>query len=244
MLHRLDPRAKIIGLAGLVVVVVSTPARPVWAFILYAAILLFLIGVARLPLGQVFRRALIVAPFIGAVAVFLPFYQQAGSGGYSLGGLHVTSEGLLVLWNVGAKAVLSVLGMIVLGSTTGFAGLIDGFARLHAPKVLLLIVSFMYRYGFVIADEAGRMRRAMASRNYRARWLWNTPVLGHALGALFIRSYDRGERVYVAMVSRGYEGSVAFAGTTSLGRCERLFVAVLLGVAIAIRVAASVGGGM
>jgi cobalt/nickel transport system permease protein len=242
VVHRLDPRAKIVGLIGLVVLVVSTPARSAWAFILYLAVLLFIVGAARLPLRQVFRRVLIVVPFVAVVAVFVPFYHQTAAGGYDLGDLRVTGEGLLVLWNVGAKAVLGVLSMIVLGSTTGFAGLVDGFARLRAPRVFLLIVSFMYRYTFVFADEARRMRRAIAARNFRARWLWNTPVFGNVVGALFVRSYGRGERVYVAMVSRGYEGTVPLGGTASFGRAEALFLSLLLGVAAVIRVVASLGG--
>jgi cobalt/nickel transport system permease protein len=235
----LDPRAKILGFIGFTVVVVTTPARAVWAFVLYAALLLFLIGLARLRLGHVFRRALIVVPFVAAVAIFLPFYDQAGSGGYSLGAMRVTGEGLLVLWNVGAKAVLGVLSMIVLGSTTGFVGMVSGFERLRTPRVFLLVVSFMYRYSFVFVEEALSMRRAMASRNYRARWLWNAPVLGQMLGALFVRSYGRGERVYVAMLSRGYEGAIPLGGSTSFGPAETVFLVAILASAIAIRIVAT-----
>lgn len=241
-LRELDARAKIIALIGLTVIVVTTPARAMWAFALYAALLVFLIGLGRVPLGYVLKRLLVVLPVLLMVAVFLPFFHKAGRGSYSLGGLNVSNEGLLVLWNAGAKAVLSVLSVTVLGATTPFADLVTGFAHLRAPKVFVLIVSFMYRYSFVFANEAGRMRRAMASRNFRARWLGNVPVLGRMLGALFLRSYGRGERVYVAMLSRGYEGTVTLASDTDFGAAEAVFAGTILAAAIAVRVFASLVG--
>jgi cobalt/nickel transport system permease protein len=242
LVRRLDARAKIVGMIGFTAVVVTTPARAVWAFVLYSAVLAFLIGFARLPLRYVLKRALVVVPFVLVVAVFLPFFHKSGAGGYSLGGSRVTGEGLLVLWNAGAKAVLGVLSMIVLGSTTPFAEMVSGFQRLRAPNVFILIVSFMYRYSFVFVEEALRMQRAMASRNYRARWLWNVPTLGHMLSALFLRSYGRGERVYVAMLSRGYEGTVRLGNGTAFGLAETAFLGTILGLVIAIRVSASLWG--
>jgi cobalt/nickel transport system permease protein len=237
--HRLDARAKILGFIGFTVVVVTTPAGAIWAFVLYAVVLAFLIGLARLPLTYVLKRALVVVPFVLVVAIFLPFFHRAGAGGYSLGGMRVTGEGLLVLWNAGAKAMLGVLSMIVLGSTTTFPDMVSGFERLHTPKVFILIVSFMYRYSFVFVEELRRMQRAMASRNYRARWLWNVPTLGHMLSALFLRSYSRGERVYVAMLSRGYEGTVRVLGGSRFGAADGAFLVVLLGLVVVIRVISS-----
>ena len=242
VLHRLDARAKIVGLIGFTVVVVTTPASAVWAFVFYAAILAFLIGLARLPLRHVAKRAVVVVPFVLVVAIFLPFFDRAGGGGYSLGGLEVSNHGLMVLWNASAKAFLGVLSMILLVSTTGFTALVTGFERLHAPRIFVLIVSFMYRYSFVFLEELHRMQRAMAARNYRARWLWNVPVLGHMLSALFLRSYNRGERVYVAMLSRGYDGDIKLFSSSRFGLGESFFVGGMLGVMVAMRIAASLWG--
>lgn len=241
-LHRLDARAKIIGLIAFVVIVVTTPARAAWAFVLYAALLLFLLGLARLPFSYVSRRALVIMPLLMVVAIFLPFYGRSGGGSYSLGDMRVTGEGLLVLWNVGAKALLGVVSMTLLGGTTPFSHMVRGFERLGAPKMFVLVVSFMYRYAFVFADEARRMRRAMVSRGYKGRWLWNAPVLGRMLGALFVRSYGRGERVYVAMLSRGYEGTVPLTGRTRFGVAEAGFLTAILVAGGAIRVSASLWG--
>jgi cobalt/nickel transport system permease protein len=240
VLQRLDARAKILGFIGLAVIVVSTPAREVWAFAAYAAVLALLVGLSRLSLGYVFRRLLVVVPFVLVVAVFLPFFDRAGAGGYSIGAVHLTTDGLVVLWNVTAKAVLSVSSMILLGGTTSFAEMLTGFQRLRVPQIFVLIVSFMHRYSFVFAEELRRMQRAMAARNYRARWLWNVPTLGRVLGSLFVRSFNRGERVYVAMISRGYDGTFSLAGRAVFGWAETAFLASVIVVAVIVRVVAAV----
>jgi cobalt/nickel transport system permease protein len=117
--------------------------------------------------------------------------------------------------------------------------MVSGFERLKSPKIFVLIVSFMYRYSFVFADELRRMRRAMAARNYRARWLWNAPTLGYMLSALFLRSYSRGERVYVAMLSRGYEGTVRLMTGGRFRTTDALFLGALLLLVVSIRAVSS-----
>lgn len=236
--HAVDARAKIIGFLGFTVVVVTTPPRPGWPFVLYAALLAFIAALARLSPARVARRALVVVPFVLMVAVFLPFFHRSGEVVFSLGRFAVTEEGLLVLWNAGAKALLGVLSMIVLSSTTTFSELVGGFERLRAPKVLVLTVSFMHRYGYLFLEESRRMQRAMASRNFRARWLGNVPTLGHMLGSLFLRSYNRGERVYVAMVSRGYEGAMRLERGEPFRAADALFLTSVLAAVTAIRISA------
>jgi cobalt/nickel transport system permease protein len=236
ILRRLDARAKLLSFIGLAVIVVTTPAREVWAFGAYAIVLALLVGLSRLSPGYFFKRLLVVIPFVVVVAVFVPFFGRAGSGGYSVGTLHLSTDGLAVLWNVVAKATLSVSSMIILAGTTSFPEMLEGLQRLRVPRVFVLIVSFMYRYSFVFADELERMQKAMAARNYRARWLWNVPTLGHVLASLFLRSFNRGERVYVAMLSRGYDGRISLAVPTPFGGAECLFLALTLAAALAVRV--------
>lgn len=235
--HRLDPRAKIIGFLGFTFVVVSTPPLALWAFALYAVTLVFLLGLSRLPLGFVLRRALVVVPFVLMVAVFLPFLHEGTAGSISLGGLRVSGDGLVVLWNVAAKAVLGVLSMIVLISTTSFPELIAGMEALRVPRIFTLITSFMYRYSFLLVEEYQRMRRAMESRNYRARWLGDVPMLGHVLSSLFLRSYDRAERVYVAMLSRGFEGSMRSTTALSFRTADVVFLGLMAATLAGIRLA-------
>jgi cobalt/nickel transport system permease protein len=233
--HRLDARAKIVGFVGLTVVSVSTPADAVWAFALYGCVLFFLLGLSRLPVTFVLRRALVVLPFVLAVAIFVPFFDSAGAGGYNLGGVHVTQAGLLVLWNVAAKAFIGVISAVLLVSTTSFAELMAALERLRVPRVFILVASFMYRYAFLLTEEFQRMRRAMTARNYEGRWFLDAPVMGQVLSSLFLRSYARGERVYVAMMSRGYDGSARLSSPSSFGLREAAFLGGLAVTLSAIR---------
>ncbi len=239
LLHRLDARAKIVGFLAVTILVVSTPAQVVWAFVLYAVLLAFVAGLARVPATGLLKRLTIVLPLVVAVAVFVPFLDTGPSIDPGAAGATLQNSPWLLVWNTGAKAVLGVLSVSLLALTTTFPQLISGLERLRMPRVLLLIASFMARYGEVFAAELRRSQRALASRNYRARWLGNTPVLGHLLGALFVRSYGRGERVYVAMLSRGYDGRVPLWSTSRFGASEVLFLFCLVGAAVAIRVLAS-----
>jgi cobalt/nickel transport system permease protein len=234
-LHRLDARAKIVGFVGFTVVSVSTPASAVWAFVLYACLLLFLLGLSRLPLVFVLRRALVVLPFVLAVAVFVPFFDSAGPGGYNLGGVRVSEAGLLVLWNVTVKALLGVTSAVLLISTSSFPELMAGLEGLRVPRVFVLVASFMYRYAFLLTEEFQRMRRAMVSRNYQGRWFLDAPVIGQVVSSLFLRSYARGERVYVAMVSRGYDGSTRLSSPSAFSGADLLFLGGLAVALAAIR---------
>lgn len=239
LLEHLDARAKIIAFVVFVVVVVSTPAQVVWAFILYAALLTFVAGLARVSAGSLLRRMAFVLPILVAVAVFIPFFDPETTAGSASTAAEAQRTGWLLLWNAGAKAVLGVFSVSLLGLTTSFPQLISGLERLKMPRVFVMIASFMIRYGEVFAEELRRSRRALASRNFRPRWLGNAPVLGHMLSALFLRSYGRGERVYVAMLSRGYDGRVPLWGTSRFGAAEAVFMVSLVGTAVAIRVFAA-----
>jgi cobalt/nickel transport system permease protein len=240
--HAVDARAKIVAFVGFTVIVVTTPPRPAWPFLLYALLLAFVAALARLSPSYLAKRALVVVPLLVAIAVFLPFFRHSGSVVWSVGPFEVTEGGLLALWNAGAKALLGVTSVALLTFTTTFSELVEGFERLRMPSVLVLTLSFMHRYGSLFLEEARRMQRAMASRNFQARWLGNVPTIGHMLGSLFLRSYNRGERVYVAMVSRGYEGTIRLqrAGRFRVG--DALFLALMLAAVVAVRVAAWAGG--
>lgn len=213
---------------GLVVVAVSTPARSVWSFAAYGLILASILGLSRLPLGYVARRALIVVPFVLMVAVFLPFFQEGGTGGYNIGSVRISETGILVLWNTVVKAGIGILSVIILASTTSFAELISGMEALKVPRIFTLIVSFMYRYAFVLTDEFRRMHRAFVSRNGSLRHLGHAHRLGTLVGSFFLRSYDRGEMVHVAMVSRGYSGKMKVAAPPEAGRGDAVFLLTLI----------------
>lgn len=236
--HQLDPRAKLVGFVALIVICVSTPPDRYAAFAAFLGLELALVLLSRLPWRHVFKRMLVVLPFILVVAVFLPFFSKGG-GSYNLGPLTVSAHGLLVLWNVAAKSTVSVLAVILLSSTTPFPELLKGMERLKVPKLLTTVMSFMYRYIFVLVDEAQRMRRARDSRGWSGKWFWQGKVVGHMIAALFLRSYERGERVYAAMLARGYDGGVRSVYLYGFGAAEAGFAAMLLLFPLAARLLTS-----
>ncbi len=206
--NRLDARIKIIGALAAIVVCVSTPAAAFGAFGCYAAVLLLTIFLSRLSWRHIARRALVIVPFAIMVAAFAPFLHAGQTGGgISLGlGACSASPPALVVWNVVIKALFSVTVIVVLTGTTPFPEMLNGLRGLWVPEILVMLLSFTYRYLFVLGDELRRLRRAHAARGFRGRWLWQAASLGRLIGALFLRTYERAERVYVAMVSRGFTG--------------------------------------
>jgi cobalt/nickel transport system permease protein len=219
-LHRLDARAKIISLFALVVVCVTTPPRAYPAFGAYLALLAVGVWLSRVPPGYVLRRSLMVVPFVLLLGAFMPFLR---------------SDGLLMFWNVLAKSYLAVLALTLLSATTSFPKLLQGFRRLRVPAVLTLLAALAYRYLFVIADEALRTRRAGDSRGYGGKWLWHAKVIGQMIGALFVRSYERGERVYSAMLARGFDGKAMPGDGERLMARDWAFAGLALAALAAVR---------
>lgn len=201
--HRLAPEAKVAALFVFVLGVVATPREAMWAFGIHAFLLLAVVTFAELPVGFVLRRMTIELPFI-AFALFLPFL--GGGPETQVLGVGLSIEGLWGAWNILAKATLGVGASVTLVATTEIPELLHGFDRLRVPRLFTAIAGFMVRYIDVIAGEVQRTRTAMTARGHDPRWLWQVGPLATAAGALFVRSYERGERVHQAMVARGYDG--------------------------------------
>ncbi len=209
--HRLDPRTKLICSLAFILAVVLTPAGTWRVFASYLGILVVLILLSKLPIGYVLKRSLVIFPFVILIAVFVPFFKQGQEAvGYDIGTWHiaVTYEGLSVLINVMIKSWLCILCLIVLSSSTRFEELLHGMDRLKVPRIFVQITAFMYRYMFVLADQAMRMQMARDSRNFGLNRINIFKTMGNMIGMLFIRSYERAERIYAAMLSRGYYGEI------------------------------------
>jgi cobalt/nickel transport system permease protein len=237
-IHRLDPRAKIAGLAGITVVAVSTPLRAWPAFAACALALAAIAALARVGPRVLWTRLRVILPVVVFVAVFIPFAR--GGPQVDVGPLAVSEAGLATFALVTAKAAIGALSAVLLGATTGFPDILHGLERLRVPRLLTVIAAFMYRYVFVIADEARRMRAALAARAYRPRHLGQLAALGRLVTALFLRSYERGERVYLAMLARGYRGAMPRLAALAFRRADVVFVAALAGALVPIRILAEV----
>ncbi|WP_030297075.1 cobalt ECF transporter T component CbiQ [Streptomyces katrae] len=229
--HALPPHCKLAAAFAFVVVVVSTPREAVWAFGLYAVLIAAVAAAARIPAGFLLRRLLIEVPFV-AFAVLMPFVAQGER--VEVLGMSLSVSGLWGAWNVLAKGTLGVATSVLLASTTELRALLLGLQQLKLPPLLVQIASFMIRYGDVITDELRRMSIARRSRGFEARGIRHWGVLAKTAGALFIRSYERGERVHLAMVSRGYAGSMPVIDEVVATRAQWAYAAVLPAAALAV----------
>ncbi|MBN1579653.1 MAG: cobalt ECF transporter T component CbiQ [Anaerolineae bacterium] len=225
LIHRLDPRLKLLAVLAFVIMTISMPPYA-WLSLASLAGLILIAGWAScIPLLGILKRSAVVLPFAGLVAISLPFTQtgQVVWSGHLWGWeLAITAEGLSSFILLMIRAWLSVLSSGLMIATTPFSDLLDAMRALHVPDVLITIISFMYRYLFVLVDEAQRLQVARQARSVgtgQTVW-WRAKVLGGMIGSLFIRSYERSERIYNAMLSRG--GGIAFDSATRLVRQTRL----------------------
>jgi cobalt/nickel transport system permease protein len=234
--HRLPADCKLVAMVAFVFIVVATPPQAYWAFACYAVLLTAVMAVAQIPLLLVLRRMLIEVPFV-FFAVLLPLIATGPR--IEILGFSVSESGLIGAWNILAKGTIGVVSSILLAATTELRDLLLALERLRVPTILVQIASFMLRYVNVILGEMHRMRVARESRGWRARDLRDFGVIAQSAGALFIRSYERGERVYLAMLSRGYTGGMPRLGGEATVRMDQWLRAALLPVsALAVAVVA------
>lgn len=208
-LHRIPPQCKVASLVLFVFAVVASPREQFWAYGAFAALMVVLAAAAGLPILLLARRLTIELPFV-AFAFLLPFV--AGGPRRDIGPVSASIDGLWGAWNILAKGTIGVGATLVLTATTSVPDLIRGLERLRLPSALVAMLTFMVRYADVITAEMQRMRIARLSRGYDPRWLWQARAVAHSAGTLFVRSYERGERVFLAMKSRGYDGRMPSAG--------------------------------
>lgn len=198
----MSPQAKLLSVVGFVLILVLTPREWVPAFLGYALVLAAALTVAGVPGRRVLSGLVIEVPFV-LFAVLLPFVGPPPEGWAGL-----SIPGLWAAWNILIKASLGVLAATLLASTTLPVDLVAGLQTLRLPGPFVAIFTFFIRYVDVVADQYQRMRVAQHARGLQVKSPSSWPVLASGLGALFVRSFERGERVHLALVSRGYDGQL------------------------------------
>jgi cobalt/nickel transport system permease protein len=232
--HALDARAKTVAAIVLVLgIVLSPPARGA-EFALLVALLAAVALIARLPLGRLALRSAAVLPFAATIALLAPL--QAAGGSWNAGGLMAATDGWVTAWGILSKAWLSASCMLLLAASTRTADLLAALRRLGVPDVFVLLLSFIARYVGVLGDQLRSLRTALASRAPRLRRRTLLHASGSIAGNLFVRSYERGERIHAAMLSRGYTGALPHAASARIGAAEVLsvIVATLSALAVAL----------
>ena len=234
-MHRMRPQVKIAATVVFTCVVVLTPREEFLAFAGFAALLALVAALARVRPGWLLKRSLIEAPFV-IIAFVLPFVGAGETVRWL--GMDLQVEGLYGAWNIIAKGTLGVWASLLLAATTTPRDLIVGLDRLRCPQIITQIATFMLRYLEVITAEARRMRMARVSRGYDPRFLWQVKAFATGVGALFLRAFERGERVYLAMVSRGYTGRLPAPDSSGAGAAQWSAAALLPLAAIVIAISA------
>jgi len=218
IVHRFDPRIKVTLALTFILTTALTPlgAWPIY-FLLFALVLATVI-LSELGVGYVLKRALIALPF--ALAALPVLFSAVGTPLLNLHlgplSLTLTREGTARFASIVIKSWLSVQMAIVLVGSTSFPALLATLRVLKVPRLLVAIVGLMWRYLFVLVDEALRLLRARESRSAHppeptgrrvgGSLVWRARVAGGMVGNLFLRAFDRADRIYAAMLSRGYDG--------------------------------------
>lgn len=213
-IHRLDPRVKLLVTISYIVSTTFYPDGAWPAFFLAWVLLLGAISISRVRFEFVLKRSALALPFALAAATILFTLQGSPLVQLRIGDwqLTISDAGLIRFLSILVRSWLSVQAAILLTTTTTFPDMAHGLRHLGLPQVLIAIISFMYRYLFILVEEAERLLRARAARSAlppggeSPPLSWRAKVAGHMVGNLFLRSYERSERVYQAMVARGFQG--------------------------------------
>ena len=231
VVHHLPPQVKVAAAIVFVLLVALTPREAVWAFMVYIAAIGIVGIISRIRVRFVLVRMLGILPFVVFAAV-LPFIASGAQ--IEVGGISMSREGLWAAWNVLAKAGIGAATSILLAATTEVPDILSGLGKLKVPTLFTSIAGFMIRYLELIVEEIGRIRVAMTSRGYDPRWLWQARPIASSAGAMFIRSYERGERVYDAMLARGYSGEMPDLRGRDPSRRDWLIGSILPSIALVV----------
>lgn len=226
--HRLDPRVKLVAALAFILACALTPDGAWLAFAALGLLWLAVTLVADVSVPLLLRRGLVALPF--ALAAVTVLFSIGGNAlvtiplPFSKVDLVITDNGVIRFFTIMLKSWLSVLMALLLSATTTFPDIMRAMRGIGIPKVLVGIIAFMYRYTFVLADEVLRLRRAREARmatgpaghKSGGTLVWRAKVVGGMVGSLFVRSLDRSDRVYNAMVSRGYAGELLWLDKPAL----------------------------
>jgi cobalt/nickel transport system permease protein len=241
VIHRLDPRVKVVVTLLFILSNALLPDGAWLGFMLALLLVLGLVVAAYIAPWQVVKRSFIVLPF--ALAAITVVFSLPGTVVWEgPWGLTASDTGLIRFASIMCRSFVSVQAAIWLTMTTPFPDILHALRHLRLPGVLVSIIAFMYRYLFVLADEAGRLLRARSSRSARPAGgggggtiVWRARVAGSMVGQLLLRSFERSDRVYNAMQARGYRGQLLTMNPHQMVRSDWALGALLIVAVVAVQ---------
>ena len=238
-LHRMDPRVKFLTAGPLLVLTALSVGLRGPAFALLVAVVLAV--VAELDLKKLLERLIVVNAFVLVVWMFLPF-SQPGETVFSFGQITASREGLIFALQITLKTNAIVLATIAVFGTTEAMSLAHALVHLRAPVKLVYLFFFFYRYVSVLHEEYTRLREAMRVRCFMARPGMHTyGTFANLIGMLIVRSFERSERIYEAMLLRGFHGHFPVIGHFHLHRVDYVMGILLLIASIGVPLIAMTG---
>jgi len=231
VVHRLDPRVKVLTTLFFTGIVVSFPKyeiAPLLPFALYPAVL---ISLGNLPPGHLMKKVLWAAPLAVLIGIFNPLLDPAilvQLGPFSLSGGWISFGAILV------KFLLTVTTALCLVATTGFNAVCTALDRMGVPRSFVIQLQFLYRYIHVLTDDAARMSRARSLRSFNGRGM-GMQVFASLVGQLLLRTLDRARRIHAAMLCRGFDGEIRLLRPLNLRATDIGFLAGWCGLFVFLR---------
>lgn len=250
LIHRLDPRIKFVLAISFIftTALISMGTWPVYVILL--AVILSVDVLSELGVGYILKRSILALPFVLAAVPIIFTASGPVLATFAIGSweISISQVGLERFISIGLKSWISIQAAIVLAASTPFPEILVAMRAIRFPKLIVAIFGLMWRYLFVLVDEVIRLNRARASRSGHpdtptgktgGRLIWRAKVTGGMVGSLFLRALERSDRIYMAMVSRGYDGEIRTLPLPGLKPVDwlilivsLLFLATLVGLSI------------
>jgi cobalt/nickel transport system permease protein len=221
IIHRLDPRVKVITTLLFIICVISFDKYEVSRLLPFFIFPALLVGIADLPFKYLLRKLILVSPFVLFIGIFNPFFDQDIL--LQIGTLRV-SGGWFSLISILLRFILTAGAGLLLIATTGFPAICMAIEKLGPPKIFAVQLLMLYRYLFVLVEESIRMMRAYTLRTFSKKRI-RYPIFKQLLGNLLLRTLDRAQRIHLAMLSRAFTGDIKIARQFSFGTNEFLYLA-------------------
>jgi cobalt/nickel transport system permease protein len=204
LIHRLDPRVKLLTTLFFIVCVISFNKYELSGLVAFVIYPVIMITLGNLPIAYLLKKVLLSAPFAFFIGIFNPLLDRATM--MHLGPIEI-SGGWISFASIMIRFVLTVSAALILIAGTGFNSVCMALERMGVPRSFVTQLLFLYRYVFVLNDEAARMTRARSLRAFGGKGM-GFRVFSHMIGQLLLRTLDRAQRIHLAMRCRGFDGEI------------------------------------
>ncbi len=231
ILHRIDPRIKVLVASTFVICVVSFDKYTISAMLPFVLFFVIMMGLAEIPAFFLLKKIVLVSPFAIMVGMFNPLFDQQPI--MVLGTITITG-GWISFVSILLRFSLSVGAVFVLIASTGFNTICLAMVKLGMPKVFAVQLLMLYRYIFVLIEEGLRIYQAMTLRSFHGRTIAMKTYI-HLAGQLLLRTLDRAQRIHLAMICRGFDGNIRIRQSLKMAKIDLFFLAVCFAILLLMR---------